>query len=136
MKHLKTVEQGITLGMGLGILLDRLQRLEAHLVNGESVELFGERSAHSAGLGLRHRVVGPGEAAGAAIEYNELFADLGVRWQVSGTNPVSQHGRRLPFGDIELARIGCVQPVCLGPLSIGNERPVKPSSSLESNLPT
>ena len=50
-KDLEAVKKGVALGMMLGVLLDRFQRLEPHLVDGESVEGFGKRADRGAGSG-------------------------------------------------------------------------------------
>ena len=55
LEDLQAVIERIAFGMIAGILLDRFQRRQPHLVDGEPVEMIGQRRRHPAPLPRHHR---------------------------------------------------------------------------------
>ena len=95
------------------MLLDRLERHEPHLEDGEPVEMIGH--GRDAGR-LSVAIGGPGDlvvirdAARPSPEGDEMLADLVVGGQIARPDAVPEHGRRLAFRDIKFVRPGRVEP--------------------------
>ena len=106
LEDLQAVKERIALGMIPGVLLDRFQRLQPHLVDGEPVEMIGHRGDAgrllardpSSGRGS----AGPAPPVDSRQSDDELLADLGVGREVARPDAVAQHGRRLPLGHVEV----------------------------------
>ncbi len=133
LEDLEAVIERVPLGVALRVLLDRLERLEPHLVDREPVEVVGQRFGPGLIRGLGQ--IGRQErgARPRMGEDEELLADLGVGRQVAGPDAVAQHGRRLPLGGVVVA-LGClVQPAQALRLAAG-DRVEHPPGGLEGDL--
>ena len=133
-EYLEAMVERIPLGMIFRVLFNRFQRQQSHLVDGEPIEMIGERERRLRPLPVPAWRRPVRDRRPIRDEEKSVAREPRNRKEGPRPDAVAQDGSRLPLGHVQIIRAGQIEPARRRLVPRGNQRSVQSSRGLDRDL--